>query len=62
MEHLRFSGLIQWGHLRQAFQGLFRPWEDLGGPEKDREFVLLSFWVYCGADESADEPGWSLVG
>ena len=29
MEHLRFPGLIQWGHLRQAFQGLFYPWEDL---------------------------------
>ena len=28
MEHLRFSGLIQWEHLRQAFQGLFHPWED----------------------------------
>ena len=28
-KHLRFPGLIQWGHLRQAFQGLFHPWEDL---------------------------------
>ena len=29
MEHLRFPGLFQCGHLRQAFQGLFCPWEDL---------------------------------
>ena len=42
MEHLRFPGLTQWGHLRQAFQGLFCPWEDLGGPEKDRMFLV---WV-----------------
>ena len=28
-KHLRFSGLIQWGHLRQAFQGLFCLWEGL---------------------------------
>ena len=46
MEHLRFSRLIQWGHLRQAFQGLSRPWEDLGGPEKDRKFVWLVFGPY----------------
>ena len=28
-KHLRFPGLIQWGHLRQAFQGPFHPWEDV---------------------------------
>ena len=43
-KHLRFSGLIQWGHLRQAFQGLFYPWEDL--------VVLKGPKVLCGGSLS----------
>ena len=43
-KHLRFPGLIQWGHLRQAFQGLFHPWEDL--------VVLKGPKVLCGGSLS----------
>ena len=62
-KHLRFPGLIQWGHLRQAFQGLFHPWEDLvvlkrtesfGGPERTESFGV-GCWLYCVV--SAEVPG-----
>ena len=32
--------------ILRAFQG-FLPWEDLGGPEKDREFALLVGLTFC---------------
>ena len=54
--HLRFSGLIQWGHLRQAFQGPFCPWEGLVVPKRTESFV---WWLefYSGAGASVDGPG-----
>ena len=48
MEHLRFPGLIQWGHLRQAFQGLFYLWEDLVVLKRTESFgVGCCFTVSC---------------
>ena len=52
-KHLRFPGLIQWGHLRQAFQGLFRFWEGLVVPKRTESLcggfcVLLRCWRICG--------------
>ena len=43
MEHLRFPGLFQWGHLRHAFQSLFLSLGRFGGSEKDRKFVCGGF-------------------
>ena len=45
-KHLRFPGLIQWGHLRQAFQGLFHPWEDLVVLKRTKSFGV-GCWLYC---------------
>ena len=50
MEHLRFPGLFQWEHLRQAFQGLFQLWEGLVVLKRTVSFGFCwfgSLWGWC---------------
>ena len=45
MEHLRFSRLFQWGHLRHAFQGIFQLWEVVV-VLKRTESLFGGFWRF----------------
>ena len=56
-KHLRFPGLIQWGHLRQAFQGLFCLWEGLVVPKRTESLCGDFVEVYSGTGVSVDGPG-----